>query len=104
MIKQLGEMREKGLIVNYHTKNGMIYARNSRDKKYSLVEPWLSEAEIVEMVMGAPVKGTNRQDNFMRSQTLQNIPQGRVASRASDLSELVVGSMRQTRSKSQVGN
>ena len=31
MVKQLGEMREKGQIVNYHTRNGMIYARNSRD-------------------------------------------------------------------------
>ena len=30
MIKQLGQMREKGSVVNYHTKNGMIYARNSR--------------------------------------------------------------------------
>ena len=99
MVKQLGLMREKGSIVNYHTKNGMIYARNSRDKKYSLIEPWLSEAEIVEVVSGAQNKGQVPRDNFHRSQTLENIPHGRVARQAADLSEYVVSSKRQTRSQ-----
>ena len=104
MIKQLGQMREKGFIVNYHTKNGMIYARNSRDKKYSQIEPWLSESEIMEVVMGAPNKGAVARDSFLRSQTLGNIPHGRVARQAADLSEFVINSSkRQTRSKSQTG-
>ena len=45
-MKVLGQLREGGKIVNYHTKNGMIYARDSRDKKYVLIEPWLSEDEV----------------------------------------------------------
>ena len=108
MIKQLGQMREKGLIVNYHTKNGMIYARNSRDKKYSPIEPWLSETEILDVVQGAAGKGQvaqNRQTNLLKSQTLENIPHGRVARQAADLSEFVVtDNRRMTRSKAVSGN
>ena len=107
MIKQLGQMREKGSVVNYHTKNGMIYARNSRDKKYSLIEPWLSEAEITEVIRGAPNKGpvnrTRDQDSLMRSQTLDNIPRGSVAKHAADLSEFLVSGKRSTRNTVQTG-
>ena len=100
MIKLLGQMREKNNIVNYHTKNGMIYARSSRDHRYSLIEPWLTEGEIMEVVQNAPNKGPATHDNMMRSQTLSNIPTGRVARRTADLSEFVVNSTdRQTRQR-----
>ena len=107
MIKQLGQMREKGNVVNYHTKNGMIYARDSKDKRYSLIEPWFSEGQIIETIRGAAGKGNPtqsrnpEQERLMRSQTLENIPPGRVARQAADLSEFVINSTRKTRSQSQ---
>ena len=59
MIKLLGQMREKNAITNYHTKNGAIYARNSRDKRYTLIEPWLSEDDIMRLVQRASQQGTH---------------------------------------------
>ena len=97
MIKLLGQMREKNAITNYHTKNGAIYARNSRDKRYTLIEPWLSEDDIMRLVQRASNKGPIPSDGLMRSQTLDSIPQGRVASVAADLGEFVVPTRRQTR-------
>ena len=96
MIRRLGQMREKNMVVNYHTKNGVIYARNSRDSRYSVIEPWLTEHEIVEVMQGGKKQETTTR-TFMRSQTLDNIPSGRVAGRVSDLSDYVVTSHRQTR-------
>ena len=95
MIRLLGQMREKNLIVNYHTKNGNIYARNSRDNRYSLVEPWLTEQEILQLVQSAKPKGPSAQDALMRSQTLDNIPQGTVAGRVANLADYVVPNTRQ---------
>ena len=53
MVKSLGQLREGGEIVNYHTKNGLIYARNSRDKKYVLIEPWFTKEEVLKTVQAA---------------------------------------------------
>ena len=101
MVKVLGQLREGGKIVNYHTKNGMIYARDSRDKKYVLIEPWLSEDEVIKAVQAAPNKAAHpTSDHLHRSQTLGHIPQGHVASRAADMSELMEGAIRrQTRQR-----
>ena len=95
MIRLLGQMRERNLITNYHTKNGNIYARNSRDNKYSLIEPWLTETEIQQLVQSAKPKGPPAQDALMRSQTLDNIPQGTVAGRVANLADYVVPNTRQ---------
>ena len=65
MIRVLGQMREKDQITNYHTKNGMIYARNSRDKKYALIEPWLSEQEILNAVNSAQNKTSTGAGSFL---------------------------------------
>ena len=77
------------MIVNYHTKNGSIYARSSKDKRYSLIEPWFSEHEILELVQSAKSRGPEIRYNLMKSQTLDSIPQGRVAGRVSDLADFV---------------
>ena len=106
MVKTLGQMRENEELTNYHTKNGNIYARNSRDKRYSLIEPWYTKENIRETLEKAQNK-TATSDRFMRSQTLDSIPQGRVANRAANLEEFVVTTNRtkkgqkQTRSQSQ---
>lgn len=94
MVKVLGQMREKGQVVNYHTKNGTIYARNSRDKKYTQIEPWLSEEDVLKELQVAPNKISPTSNSLLRSQTLDNLPHGHVASRAADLSEFVVSKTR----------
>ena len=91
MVRILGQLREKGKVVNYHTKNGTIYARNSREKKYTQIEPWLTEDDVLKAMETEPSTMPRRTaDNLLKSQTLENIPHGHVARRAVDLSELVV--------------
>lgn len=102
MIRLLGQMRERNLIVNYHTRNGNIYARSSRDNRYSLIEPWLTEQEIQHVVQSAKRKGPAAHDVLMRSQTLDNIQQGTVAGRVANLADYVVHNTRhQTRQQTQ---
>ena len=79
-------MRERGSHQLPH-KNGNFYARNSQDKKYTLIEPWHTVENIRETLEKAQTK-TAASDRFMRSQTLENIPQGRVPNRAADLGSL----------------
>ena len=92
MVKLLGELREKELVVNYHTKNGVILARNSTEKRYARIQPWFDEKEIMEAMNTAPVKSerTNNpsQGMFLRSQTLENIPRDLVVRRTADLEEI----------------
>ena len=98
MIRTLSDMKEKNIVVNYHTKNGTIFARDTRDKKYAVIEPWFSQNQVVSAMESAPLKqtrgsrqATNGETNrLLRSQTLANIPPGHVAGRAADLSEFVV--------------
>ena len=56
MIRTLGDMREKNLVTNYHTKNGNIFARNSLEKRYANIEPWFTETEIMHAMESAPMK------------------------------------------------
>ena len=101
MVSLLEEMRKKKEVLNYHTKNGNIMARDSTTKRYSRIQPWFSEEEIKATLGNAPLKSNQREPqtghNFMRSQTLLNIPQGSVARKATNLEDYVVPSARQTR-------
>ena len=102
MISVLEEMRKKKEVMNYHTKNGNIMARDSTAKKYSRIQPWLTEHEIKNILNTAALKPTTNNtahgNNYLlRSQTLANIQPGSVARRTTDLEEYVVPSSRQTR-------
>ena len=46
MVALLEEMRKRKEIANYYTKNGNIMARDDTDKRYSLIQPWLTVEEI----------------------------------------------------------
>ena len=92
MVKFLGDLRAKQQVLNYHTKNGVILARNSAEKRYARIQPWFCEKEIIEAMNGAPVrpeKSNNPgQGRFLRSQTLENIPRDLVVKRTADLEEI----------------
>ena len=96
-IQVLGDMWEKGELCNYHTKNGTIMARKTRDQRYVPIRPNMSRDEIMQVLEQAPMKANYPQasnHNFLRSQTLNSITPGRVAEQRADLEEFVV-----TRSK-----
>ena len=88
MVKFLGDLRAKQLVLNYHTKNGVILARNSQDKRYARIQPWFNEKEILEAMHNAPIKTEQGQGRFLRSQTLENIPRDLVVKRTADLEEI----------------
>lgn len=92
MVKFLGDLRAKQLVLNYHTKNGVILARNSMDKRYARIQPWYTEKEILEAMEAAPVKAekapNQEQGRFLRSQTLESIPRDLVVKRTADLEEI----------------
>ena len=98
-VHQLSMMKRRGLIGSYHTRNGNIFARAGRDMRYVQIDPDWSESEICHAVHDAPKHGIIPRDHFGRSQTLENIPSGRVASRLHDLEEFVVGNTRSTRNQ-----
>ena len=92
MVKVLGDLRAKQQVLNYHTKNGVILARNSPEKRYARIQPWFNEQEIMEAMNGAPVRPERAnnpgQGRFLRSQTLENIPRDLVVRRTADLEEI----------------
>ena len=61
MVKTPGHMREKEELTNYDIRNGNIYARNSRDKGYPLIEPWYTIESITETLSR---KGTEQNSSF----------------------------------------
>lgn len=93
MVKFLGDLRDNQKVLNYHTKNGVIFARNSSLKRYARIQPWFSEQDIMKAMDEAPVRaeqsGNPGQGRFLRSQTLENIPKDLVVNRTADLQELV---------------
>ena len=97
MITLLEEMRKKRLVLNYHTKNGMIMARDNALKRYSRIQPWFSEEEIKNTLATATYKNSQTHGHLMQSQTLADIPQGSVARKTADLEEYVVPAARKTR-------
>ena len=92
MVKFLGDLRAKQQVLNYHTKNGIILARDSPDKRYSRIQPWFTEQEILDAMKDAPPKseqaGNSRGDRFLKSQTLEKIPRDFVVKRTADLQEI----------------
>ena len=94
-VHQLSQMKKKQLIGSYHTRNGNIFARASREKRYVQIEPEWNENDICHAVHDAPDRqAVVSRAHFGKSQTLENIPHGRVASRRHDLEEFVVGKTR----------
>ena len=94
-VHQLSMMKKKELIGSYHTRNGNIFARAGKDQRYMQIDPDWCESDICHAVHDAPLKqGWVPREQFGRSQTLANIPSGRVASRLHDLEEYVVGKTR----------
>ena len=94
MITLLEEMRKNRDILNYYTKNGNIMARDSVEKRYGRIQPWYSADEIKSTVQDAPPRSqgpaqAQTRNIFLRSQTLNDIPQGSVARRATNLEEYV---------------
>ena len=101
MITLLEEMRKKKEVLNYHTKNGNIMARDDAAKRYTRIQPWFTEQDIKDTLNKATYRQTNQNNtnnHFMNSQSLSNILPGSVARRATDLEEYVVPASRQTRS------
>ena len=60
MITLLEEMRKKREVLNYHTKNGNIMARNCATKRYSRIQPWYTEDEIKHTLNNAALKANNQ--------------------------------------------
>ena len=69
-VHQLSLMKRKQLIGSYHTRNGNIFARASRDQKFVLIEPDWNEGDICHAVHDAPQKhGADVGDHLGRSQS-----------------------------------
>ena len=82
-------MWEQGEIANYHTKNGVIMARKSKELKYVPIRPDMTRAEIIAVTGDAsPKTQQNQNQNLLKSQTLNNIPSGRVANQRADLEQM----------------
>lgn len=102
MVKFLGDMRDDNQVANYHTKNGVIFARNSTDKRYARIQPWFTEQEIINAMNEAPLKAEKNNPahgRFLRSQTLENIPRDLVVKRTADLQEIADVTARQQKRK-----
>ena len=84
-IQVLGDMWEKNEIANYHTRNGMIMARKTKEQRYAAVRADLTREEILKVVQEAPI----RKQEPTQNQTPANIPGGRVGQRA-DLKDYVL--------------
>ena len=99
-VQALGDLWSDKLIGSYHTKNGKILARCSKDQRYVEISHDMSKDDIVQATREAPLKtehheqygreyhGRNR-EQLGRSQTLSNIPTGLVNNRLTDLAEYV---------------
>ena len=96
-VKVLSDMkRENDHVVNYHTKNGIILARDSREKRYARIQPSFTKAEIIQAMRDAPAlsytggRNNPTQERFLISQTFNRIPAGHVLNRAESLESLTV--------------
>ena len=96
-VKILADMkRENDHVVNYHTKNGIILARDSKDKKYARIQPSFNREEIIQAMHDAPAlsftgdRRNTSQGRFLISQTFERIPAGHVLNKAESLESLTV--------------
>ena len=75
-VKTLADMKQaKDHVINYHTKNGIILARDSRDKRYVRIQPRFTHDEILKAMAEAPTlsnRGHDSQGRFLQSQTLEH--------------------------------
>ena len=102
MVKFLGDLRANGKVLNYHTKNGMIFARDSADKRYTRIQPWFTEQEIMQAMQDAHPKTepqSSSHGRFLRSQTLESIPKSHVVNRTADFEELMIDGNTKRKSK-----
>ena len=95
-VQALGEMWEQGQVSNYYTKNGVIMARKTKEHRYVPVRPDMTRTEIVAATEEAPLKSTQptQNKNFLKSQSLTNIPPGRVANQRADLEQIATMTLR----------
>ena len=93
-VKVLADMkRENDHVVNYHTKNGIILARDSREKRYARIQPWFTREEIIKAMDDSPALSHTggkhpTQERFLQSQSLERIPAGHVLNKAETLENL----------------
>ena len=101
LITILEDLRRNGHIANYHSRNGNVMARCSPDKRYVNIEINATPNDIMSLATQAPPKHqyvNHAHQQFNQSQTLADIPPGRVAQQAAGLQEYVVpGTRRSTR-------
>ena len=104
MVKKLGDMWARKKVANYHTRNGVIMARNDVSKRYSRIQPWYTEDQILEAMHNAPLKRHPNQEEagqaqgrYLRSPNLDYIPRDAVMRRPSNLQDHIVGTTRSTR-------
>ena len=89
-------MRKKKQVLNYHSKNGIIMARDSGMKRYSRIQPWFTEDEIrLHLEMQHTKTAKHTVTSCIRR--LADIPNGSVARKTADLEEFVVPPTRKTR-------
>ena len=111
-VKVLADMkRGNDHVMNYHTKNGIILARDSRDKRYARIQPSFNRDQILKAMRDAPAlsftggRSDASHGRFLVSQTLERIPAGLVLNRAESLESLTVTGKRsgpKTRQATQV--
>ena len=96
-VKILADMkRNNDHVLNYHTKNGIILARDSKDKRYARIQPSFTREEIIQAMHDAPTlsytggRGNPTQERFLISQTFERIPAGNVLNKAESLESLTV--------------
>ena len=46
--------RDNDHVVNYHTKNGVILARDSKEKRYARIQPSYTKDEIIQAMRESP--------------------------------------------------
>ena len=76
MTSHLGALKNEGKVANYHTRNGVIMARNSPGKRYVPIQPWFNDRDITDAMNSAPAlphrnhnNGTNQQNTRMSTNT-----------------------------------
>ena len=106
-VKVLADMkRANDHVMNYHTKNGVILARDSKDKRYARIQPSYTKHEIIQAMREAPAlsytgaRGNAAEGRFLISQTFSHIPAGLVLNKAESIDSLTVNRNRSSGSGS----
>ena len=94
-VKVLADMkRDNDHVVNYHTKNGVILARDSKEKRYARIQPSYTKDEIIQAMRESPALSYgargNAEGRLLITQTLNHIPAGHVLNKAETIDSLTV--------------